>query len=92
MGRFKRPAGPRTKTLKTVTWAPENGVDQGAGSHEEEGHTQEEKGRNQEAGGKQRRLQMLEKAGIKVLPAAVRYSRSGPAENFWHHFAAVHAI
>lgn len=25
----------------------------------------------------QRRLQMLEKAGIKVLPAAVRYSRSG---------------
>ncbi|XP_062333691.1 LIM and calponin homology domains-containing protein 1-like isoform X3 [Osmerus eperlanus] len=74
VGRFKRPAGPRAKTLKTVTWAPENGVDQGAGSHEEEGHTQEEEGRNQEAGGKQRRLQMLEKAGIKVLPAAVRYS------------------
>ncbi|XP_070684312.1 LIM and calponin homology domains-containing protein 1-like [Pempheris klunzingeri] len=52
--------GPHHKTPKTVTWAPENN-----GEKQEE-ETQEVL--------EQRRLQKLEKAGIKVLPAAVRYS------------------
>lgn len=59
-------AGPHHKTPKTVTWAPENN---GEELKEEEKVTQEVL--------EQRRLQKLEKAGIKVLPAAVRYSRSG---------------
>ncbi|XP_039469347.1 LIM and calponin homology domains-containing protein 1-like isoform X1 [Oreochromis aureus] len=50
------------KTSKTVTWAPENN----GGKQEEEVVTQEVL--------EQRRMQKLEKAGIKVLPAVVRYS------------------
>lgn len=53
------------KTSKTVTWAPENN-----------GEKQEEEVVTQEVL-EQRRMQKLEKAGIKVLPAVVRYSRSG---------------
>ncbi|XP_070768876.1 LIM and calponin homology domains-containing protein 1-like [Enoplosus armatus] len=56
--------GPHPKTLKTVTWAPENNGEKL--KQEEEKVTQEVLD--------QRRLQKLEKAGIKVLPAAVRYS------------------
>ncbi|KAM7419484.1 hypothetical protein PAMA_016547 [Pampus argenteus] len=52
------------KTPKTVTWAPENNGEQL--KHEEEKVAQDML--------EQRRLQKLEKAGIKVLPAAVRYS------------------
>uniref|UniRef100_UPI0037E8A751 microtubule-associated protein futsch-like n=1 Tax=Semicossyphus pulcher TaxID=241346 RepID=UPI0037E8A751 len=54
--------GAHHKTPKTVTWAPENNE----GKQEEEKVTQEVL--------EQRRLQKLQKAGIKVLPAAVRYS------------------
>uniref|UniRef100_A0A3B4G7A7 LIM and calponin homology domains-containing protein 1-like n=1 Tax=Pundamilia nyererei TaxID=303518 RepID=A0A3B4G7A7_9CICH len=50
------------KTSKTVTWAPENN-----------GEKQEEEVVTQEVL-EQRRMQKLEKAGIKVLPAVVRYS------------------
>ncbi|XP_039879745.1 LIM and calponin homology domains-containing protein 1-like isoform X6 [Simochromis diagramma] len=50
------------KTSKTVTWAPENNGEK----REEEVVTQEVL--------EQRRMQKLEKAGIKVLPAVVRYS------------------
>lgn len=53
------------KTSKTVTWAPENN-----------GEKQEEEVVTQEVL-EQRRMQKLEKAGIKVLPAVVRYNRSG---------------
>ncbi|XP_044046324.1 LIM and calponin homology domains-containing protein 1-like isoform X8 [Siniperca chuatsi] len=56
--------GPHHKTPKTVTWAPENNG--GKLKQEEEKVTQEVLD--------QRKLQKLEKAGIKVLPAAVRYS------------------
>ncbi|XP_029363390.1 LIM and calponin homology domains-containing protein 1-like isoform X3 [Echeneis naucrates] len=52
------------KTPKTVTWALENNGEKL--KQEEEKVTQQEL--------EQRRLQKLEKAGIKVLPAAVRYS------------------
>lgn len=54
------------KTPKTVTWALENNGEKS--KQEEEKVTREVL--------EQRRLQKLEKAGIKVLPAAVRYSRS----------------
>ncbi|CAJ1052530.1 LIM and calponin homology domains-containing protein 1-like isoform X1 [Xyrichtys novacula] len=54
--------GAHHKIPKTVTWAPENTDDK----EEEEKVTQEVL--------EQRRLQRLQKAGIKVLPAAVRYS------------------
>ncbi|GAA6234349.1 LIM and calponin homology domains-containing protein 1-like [Lates japonicus] len=56
------------KTPKTVTWALENNGEKS--KQEEEKVTWEVL--------EQRRLQKLEKAGIKVLPAAVRYS-SPPA-------------
>lgn len=62
---FKR-TGLLHKTPKTVTWA--------ADSTGEEVKQEEEKG-NQEAL-QQKRLMMLEKAGVKVLPAAVCYGRS----------------
>ncbi|KAM6971933.1 uncharacterized protein FYW47_004086 [Aplochiton taeniatus] len=67
-GPFKRPPGPRSKTAKTVTWAPENGVPLAG-----EVPTQEEGELTPEVMA-QRKLRKLEKAGIKVLPAAVRYS------------------
>ncbi|XP_028300099.1 LIM and calponin homology domains-containing protein 1-like isoform X5 [Gouania willdenowi] len=51
------------KTLKTVTWAPENN---------EETLTGKEEMVNQGVS-ERRKLQKLEKAGIKVLPAAIRY-------------------
>ncbi|XP_047434572.1 LIM and calponin homology domains-containing protein 1-like isoform X2 [Mugil cephalus] len=60
--------GPQHKTPKTVTWALENNGEKT--KQEEEVVTQDVL--------EQRRLQKLEKAGIKVLPAAVRYS-SPPA-------------
>ncbi|XP_051241060.1 LIM and calponin homology domains-containing protein 1 isoform X7 [Dicentrarchus labrax] len=56
--------GLQHKTHKTVTWAPENNGE--TLKQEEEQVTREVL--------EQKRLQMLEKAGIKVLPAAVRYS------------------
>ncbi|XP_058496142.1 LIM and calponin homology domains-containing protein 1-like [Solea solea] len=56
--------GPHHKTPKTVTWALENNGEKV--KQEEERVTQEVL--------EQRRLQKLEKAGIKVLPAAARYS------------------
>ncbi|KAM4603338.1 uncharacterized protein ACJ7VT_018055 [Polymixia lowei] len=65
-GEGKRP-GPRSKTAKTVTWAPEDSVNQEP--------TQEDGELTQEVL-EQRKLQRLEKAGIKVLPAAVRYTSS----------------
>ncbi len=55
------------KTPKTVTWAPEN--------NGEKPKQEEEKAAQEVL--EQKRLQKLEKAGIKVLPAAIRYSRSG---------------
>ncbi|XP_040891898.1 LIM and calponin homology domains-containing protein 1-like isoform X2 [Toxotes jaculatrix] len=57
-------AGVHHKTPKTVTWALENNGEKL--KQEEEKVTQEVL--------EQKRLQKLEKAGIKVLPAAVRYS------------------
>ncbi|KAM6940708.1 uncharacterized protein FYW49_018943 [Xenentodon cancila] len=60
--------GPHQKTLKTVTWAPEDYGEKL--KREEEVDTQELLA--------QRRLRKLEKAGIKVLPAAVRYSSPSP--------------
>lgn len=54
------------KTPKTVTWAPENNGEKLKPEEEKVSQDMLE----------QRRLQKLEKAGIKVLPAAVRYSRS----------------
>ncbi|TDH16354.1 hypothetical protein EPR50_G00019030 [Perca flavescens] len=56
--------GPHHKTPKTVSWAPENNGEKL--KPEEEKVTQEVL--------EQKRLLMLEKAGIKVLPAVVRYS------------------
>ncbi|XP_039650141.1 LIM and calponin homology domains-containing protein 1-like isoform X4 [Perca fluviatilis] len=56
--------GQHHKTPKTVTWAPENNGEKL--KLEEEKVTQEVL--------EQKRLLMLEKAGIKVLPAVVRYS------------------
>ncbi|XP_047221210.1 LIM and calponin homology domains-containing protein 1-like isoform X1 [Girardinichthys multiradiatus] len=60
------------KTPKTVTWAPENNaetVKQGADLEVLE----------------QRRLEKLKKAGIKVLPAAVRYNRFDFLSKKDHH-------
>ncbi|XP_034087249.1 LIM and calponin homology domains-containing protein 1-like isoform X5 [Gymnodraco acuticeps] len=54
--------GPQHRTPKTVTWAPEKNEEK----QEEEKVTQEVL--------EQKKLQRLQKAGIKVLPAAVRYS------------------
>uniref|UniRef100_A0A672ZSJ6 LIM and calponin homology domains 1a n=1 Tax=Sphaeramia orbicularis TaxID=375764 RepID=A0A672ZSJ6_9TELE len=62
-----RRTGPQNKPPKTVTWAPENN------SNHEEKPKQEDELVTQDVL-EQRRLQKLEKAGIKVLPAAVRYS------------------
>lgn len=59
------------KTLKTVTWAFDKNEVKPKAEEEEERVSQEVL--------EQRRLQKLEKAGIKVLPAAVRYSRSDEA-------------
>ncbi|XP_034712824.1 LIM and calponin homology domains-containing protein 1-like isoform X3 [Etheostoma cragini] len=56
--------GPHHKTPKTVTWATENNGEKL--KREEENVTQGVL--------EQKRLLMLEKAGIKVLPAVVRYS------------------
>ncbi|XP_038569024.1 LIM and calponin homology domains-containing protein 1-like isoform X2 [Micropterus salmoides] len=56
--------GPHHKTPKTVTWAAEKNGEKL--KQEEDKVTQEVLD--------QRKLQKLEKAGIKVLPAAVRYS------------------
>ncbi|XP_037621258.1 LIM and calponin homology domains-containing protein 1-like isoform X3 [Sebastes umbrosus] len=57
-------SGLHHKTPKTVTWAPENN---------EEKLKQEEENMTQDVL-EQRKLKMLQKAGIKVLPAAVRYN------------------
>lgn len=51
-----------------MTWAPESNEEK----EEEEKVTQEVL--------EQKRMQRLQKAGIKVLPAAVRYSRSAWSE------------
>ena len=93
-------SGPRSKPLKTVTWArgdsvnevdeepTQQGPDLTQGdqdcSQEDQECTQEDQDCTQEGRDvsrevlEQKRLQRLQKAGIKVLPAAVRYSRSGP--------------
>ncbi|XP_045075444.1 LIM and calponin homology domains-containing protein 1-like, partial [Coregonus clupeaformis] len=69
-GPFKRPPGPRSRNPKTVTWAPD-----GEGPKEEEGgHGQEEEVLKWEVEERQK-VQRLEKAGIKVLPAVIRYGR-----------------
>ncbi|XP_068582818.1 LIM and calponin homology domains-containing protein 1-like isoform X2 [Cebidichthys violaceus] len=60
---FKR-TGLHHKTPKTVTWAPESNGEK---------VTQEEEEVTQEVL-EQKKLQKVEKAGIKVLPAAVRFS------------------
>ncbi|XP_031718993.1 LIM and calponin homology domains-containing protein 1-like isoform X2 [Anarrhichthys ocellatus] len=60
---FKR-TGLHHKTPKTVTWAPENNGEKL--THEEEAVTQEVL--------EQKKLQKVEKAGVKVLPAAIRFS------------------
>ncbi|KAG7221905.1 hypothetical protein INR49_016931, partial [Caranx melampygus] len=62
--RRAKKTGLHHKAPKTVTWAFENNGEKT--KQEEEKVTQEVL--------EQRRLQKLEKAGIKVLPAAVRYS------------------
>ena len=107
-------SGPRSKPLKTVTWArgdsvnevdeepTQQGPDLTQGdqdcsqedqectqddqecTQEDQECTQEDQDCTQEGRDvsrevlEQKRLQRLQKAGIKVLPAAVRYSRSGP--------------
>ncbi|CAL8286370.1 unnamed protein product [Arctogadus glacialis] len=90
-------SGPRSKPLKTVTWArgdsvnevdeepTQQGPDLTQGdqdcSQEDQECTQEDQDCTQEGRDvsrevlEQKRLQRLQKAGIKVLPAAVRYSR-----------------
>lgn len=62
-------AGPHYRASKFVSWAPENNF-----NHREKPILEDET-ENQEAA-VQRRMRRLEKAGIKVLPAAVRYGRS----------------
>lgn len=57
---------PQHKPAKTVTWAPEN--------NEEQVEQEVDKGTQEVL--EQTKLQKLQKAGIKVLPAAARYSRS----------------
>ncbi|CAL8331281.1 unnamed protein product [Lota lota] len=101
-GDSKTSSGPRSKSFKTVTWAPGDSVNeveeeptqQGQDqtqedqdcTQEDQDRTQEDQDRTQEGWDvsrevlEQKRLQRLQKAGIKVLPAAVRYSRSGPKE------------
>ncbi|XP_068607155.1 LIM and calponin homology domains-containing protein 1-like [Brachionichthys hirsutus] len=59
----KRP-GPHHKSPKTVTWAPESDGE----------NLEADSGKRPREMLQQKRLQELEKAGIKVLPAAVRYS------------------
>ncbi|XP_034045176.1 LIM and calponin homology domains-containing protein 1a isoform X2 [Thalassophryne amazonica] len=59
--------GPHYKTPKTVTWAPDGNVDHKDLTKREEDEVSQEVL-------EQRKLQKLQKAGIKVLPAAVRYS------------------
>ncbi|XP_068177658.1 LIM and calponin homology domains-containing protein 1-like isoform X2 [Antennarius striatus] len=59
----KRP-GPNQKSPKTVTWASENNGEKIELDNEKMAQEMLE----------QKRLQKLERAGIKVLPAAVRYS------------------
>ncbi|KAL1024023.1 hypothetical protein UPYG_G00050420 [Umbra pygmaea] len=79
-GAFKRPSAPCSRNPKTVTWALH-----GEGSEEEEeGLMEEEEGLMEEEVIKQKveeqlRLKRLEKAGIKVLPAVVRYGRPTPS-------------
>uniref|UniRef100_UPI003AAFC666 uncharacterized protein n=1 Tax=Centroberyx gerrardi TaxID=166262 RepID=UPI003AAFC666 len=72
-GEGKRP-GPRCKAPKTVTWAaPEDSGNQGEEPKQEEGELTQEVL-------EQRKLRKLQKAGIKVLPAAVRYSSPATSE------------
>ncbi|XP_062420649.1 LIM and calponin homology domains-containing protein 1-like isoform X2 [Pungitius pungitius] len=61
------------KAPKTVTWAPES---TGEGVKQE----QEEEEKGNQGALQQRRLAMLEKAGVKVLPAAVGYSSPSAPE------------
>ena len=92
-------SGPRSKPLKTVTWARGYSVNEVEEEPTQQGQdptqgdpdcTQEDtdctqKDQDQTPEGRdvsrevleQKKLQRLQKAGIKVLPAAVRYSRSG---------------
>ena len=80
-------SGPRSKSFKTVTWAPGDSVkveaEEGEPTQEDQDRTREDRDRTREDRdvsrevSEQKRLQRLQKAGIKVLPAAVRYSRSG---------------
>ncbi|XP_075890816.1 LIM and calponin homology domains-containing protein 1-like isoform X10 [Nelusetta ayraudi] len=63
-------SGAQHKSLKTVTWAPENNEE--TAKQEEERVTQEVL--------EQTRLQKLQKAGIKVLPAVARYSSPSTVE------------
>ncbi|XP_055780152.1 daf-12-interacting protein 1-like [Salvelinus fontinalis] len=72
-GPFKRPPGPRSRNAKTVTWAPD-----GEGPKEEEGGLGQEEEVLKREVEEHRRLQRLEKAGIKVLPAVIRYGRPTP--------------
>uniref|UniRef100_A0A8C7LBK7 Calponin-homology (CH) domain-containing protein n=1 Tax=Oncorhynchus kisutch TaxID=8019 RepID=A0A8C7LBK7_ONCKI len=72
-GPFKRPPGPRSRNYKTVTWAPD-----GEEPREEEGGLGQEEEVLKREVEKHRRLQRLEKAGIKVLPAVIRYGRPAP--------------
>ncbi|KAJ3613957.1 hypothetical protein NHX12_017535 [Muraenolepis orangiensis] len=70
-------SGPRSKTFKTVTWAPGDSV-----KEVEEEPTQQDQDQTRVDRDvsrvvlEQKKLQRLQKAGIKVLPAAVRYSRA----------------
>uniref|UniRef100_A0A8K9UB41 Calponin-homology (CH) domain-containing protein n=1 Tax=Oncorhynchus mykiss TaxID=8022 RepID=A0A8K9UB41_ONCMY len=72
-GPFKRPPGPRSRNYKTVTWAPD-----GEEPKEEEGGLGQEEEVLKREVEEHRRLQRLEKAGIKVLPAVIRYGRPAP--------------
>uniref|UniRef100_UPI001EAE9FFA LIM and calponin homology domains-containing protein 1-like n=1 Tax=Oncorhynchus gorbuscha TaxID=8017 RepID=UPI001EAE9FFA len=72
-GPFKRPPGPRSRNYKTVTWAPD-----GEEPKEEEGVLGQEEEVLKREVEEHRRLQRLEKAGIKVLPAVIRYGRPAP--------------
>ncbi|KAK7929134.1 hypothetical protein WMY93_005529 [Mugilogobius chulae] len=62
----KKP-GPHFRGPKCVTWAPDNSFNQ-----KETPILEDDEAETQEAM-EQRKIQKLEKAGIKVLPAAVRY-------------------
>ncbi|XP_034045178.1 LIM and calponin homology domains-containing protein 1a isoform X4 [Thalassophryne amazonica] len=67
--------GPHYKTPKTVTWAPDGNVDHKDLTKREEDEVSQEVL-------EQRKLQKLQKAGIKVLPAAVRYSSQEDGADF----------